>query len=38
MNYVASVQHDIHIPRIAVDREKDKQEIDVVSKGSDSST
>ena len=34
MNYVASVRHDINIPRIAVDTEKDKQEIDVVLKSS----
>ena len=36
MNYVASVRHDIDIPRIAVDTEseKDKQEIDVVLKSS----
>ena len=38
MNYVSSVRHDIDIPPIAVDTEKDKQEIDVVLKSSDSST
>ena len=38
MNYVVSVWHDIDIPRIAVDTQKDKQEIDVVLKSSDSST